>query len=79
MMVKISLDKRGFELGWFEQPLLPLDQRVEQHGQAIAELWQNVEGHVLTRDVETLLDHLQLTDLLPVQPDDLSQVLTPVG
>jgi hypothetical protein len=28
-------------------------------------------------NVESLLNHLQLANLLPVQPDDLGQVLTP--
>ena len=72
-----KLGQKGIELGSFEQPLLPLDERVEQHGQAVAELWQNVEGHVLAWNVQAFLDHLQLPDLLPIQPDDLGKIFAP--
>ena len=50
---------------------------IKKNIEAVRQLWQDVHTGLLAGDVEALLDHLQLPDLLPVQPDDLGQVLTP--
>lgn len=79
MKPKMTINSRV----WYLRRLLldherGLDQGVEQHGEAIAQLGQDVHGQLLAGDVERLLDHLQLSDLLHVDPDDLGQVLAPL-
>ena len=54
-----------------------LDEGVEEDVEAVGELGEDVHARLLAGDVQPLVDHLQLTDLLPVQPNNLSQVLTP--
>ena len=50
---------------------------VEQHVEAVGELWEDVHAALLVGDVEPLLDHLKLPDLLPIDPDYFRQVLAP--
>ena len=54
-----------------------LDELVEQHVEAVGELGEDVHAALLVGDVEPLLDHLQLPDLLPIDPDYFRQVLAP--
>ena len=54
-----------------------LDEAVEEQVEAVAELRENVHAVLLAGDVEALLDHLQLPDLLLVQPNYFSKIFTP--
>ena len=46
-----------------------LDQLVQQHVEAVRELGEDVHAGLLVGDVESLVNHLQLSDLLPIDPD----------
>ena len=50
---------------------------IQENIETIREFRENVDTGVLVGSVETLLDHLQLTNLLTIDPDDLSEVFTP--
>ena len=54
-----------------------LDEGVEEDVEAVCQLGQDVHARLLARDVQPLVDHLQLTDLLPIQPNNLSKVFAP--
>ena len=54
-----------------------LDEGVEEDVEAVRQLGQDVHARLLARDVQPLVDHLQLTDLLPIQPNNLSKVFAP--
>ena len=54
-----------------------LDEGVEEDVEAVGELGEDVHARLLAGDVQPLVDHLQLPDLLPIQPNNLSQVFTP--
>ena len=55
------------------------DKLIQQHVEAIGELREDVHAGLLVGDVESLMNHLQLSDLLPIDPDYFRQVLTPEG
>ena len=46
-----------------------LDQLVQQHVEAVRQLGEDVHAGLLVGDVESLVNHLQLSDLLPIDPD----------
>ncbi len=55
------------------------DKLIQQHVEAIGELREDVHAGLLVGNVESLMNHLQLSDLLPIDPDYFRQVLTPEG
>ena len=56
-----------------------LDQGVQKHGETLAQLRKDVHCHFVGGKVQSLLDQLQLTDLLAVKPNDLCQILAPAA
>ena len=54
-----------------------LDEGVKEDVEAVGQLGEDVHARLLAGDVQPLVDHLQLPDLLPIQPNNLSQVFTP--
>ena len=54
-----------------------LDEGVEEDVEAVRQLRQDVHARLLAGDVQALVDHLQLPDLLSIQPNNLSKVFTP--
>ena len=55
------------------------DKLIQQHVEAVRELRQDVHAGLLVGDVESLVNHLQLSDLLSIDPDYFRQVFTPEG
>ena len=54
-----------------------LDEGVEEDVEPVRQLGQDVHARLLARDVQPLVDHLQLPDLLPIQPNNLGKVFAP--
>ena len=54
-----------------------LDEGVEEDVEPVRQLGEDVHARLLAWDVQTLVDHLQLADLLPIQPNNLRKVFTP--
>ena len=54
-----------------------LDEGVEEDVEPVRQLGQDVHARLLARDVQPLVDHLQLPDLLSIQPNNLSKVFAP--
>ena len=54
-----------------------LDEGVEEDVEAVRQLGQDVHARLLARDVQPLVDHLKLPDLLSIQPNNLGEVFAP--
>ena len=54
-----------------------LDEGVEEDVEPVRQLGEDVHARLLAWDVQTLVDHLKLADLLPIQPNNLRKVFTP--
>ena len=54
-----------------------LDEGVEEDVEPVGQLGQDVHARLLARDVQPLVDHLKLPDLLSIQPNNLGKVFAP--